>query len=62
MASASSNDRPKATAVPYQGEPLPNVPEDLVVPNIVNLDFEERLWVLRVLGLAIARKLLTPVD
>ena len=45
MASDSSNDRPKATAVAYQGEPLPNVPEDLVVPNIVNLDFEERLWV-----------------
>lgn len=45
MPSSTPDDRPKATAVAYQGEPLPNVPEDLVVPNILSLDFEERLWV-----------------
>lgn len=45
MPSSAPDDRPKATAVAYQGEPLPNVPEDLVVPNILSLDFEERLWV-----------------
>ncbi|GLA00600.1 hypothetical protein AnigIFM60653_009350 [Aspergillus niger] len=45
MTSPSANDRPKATAIPYQGDPLPNVSEDLVVPNIVGLDFDERLWV-----------------
>ncbi|KAJ6028888.1 hypothetical protein N7460_003468 [Penicillium canescens] len=42
---ATANQRPAAEAVAYQGEPLPNVPEDLVVPGILSLDFEERLWV-----------------
>lgn len=39
------DSRPVAEAVPYQGEPLPNVPEDLVVPDVLSLDFDERLWV-----------------
>ncbi|KAJ6003959.1 hypothetical protein N7522_005604 [Penicillium canescens] len=42
---ATANQRPAAETVAYQGEPLPNVPEDLVVPGILSLDFEERLWV-----------------
>lgn len=37
--------RPQAEAVPYQGDPLPNVAEDLVIPNVLSLDFDERLWV-----------------
>lgn len=37
--------RPDAEAVAYRGPPLPNVPEDLVVPNVLSLDFDERLWV-----------------
>ncbi|KAE8394469.1 RmlC-like cupin domain-containing protein [Aspergillus alliaceus] len=32
-------------AAPYRGDPLPNVPEDLVIPNVLNLNFEEREWV-----------------
>lgn len=39
------DERPQAEAVPYQGEPLPNVVEDLVIPNVLSLDFDERLWV-----------------
>ncbi|EAW25650.1 2,4'-dihydroxyacetophenone dioxygenase family protein [Aspergillus fischeri NRRL 181] len=45
MPPAPTTERPKAEAVPYKGEPLPNVPDDLVVPNVLNLDFDERLWV-----------------
>ncbi|CAI7564932.1 unnamed protein product [Penicillium discolor] len=45
MPSVPVDSRPKGEAIPYQGKPLPNVPEDLVVPNILNLDFDERLWV-----------------
>ncbi|PKY05991.1 hypothetical protein P168DRAFT_317493 [Aspergillus campestris IBT 28561] len=37
--------RPQAEAVPYQGEPLPNKLDDLVIPNVLNLDCDERLWV-----------------
>ena len=40
-----STVRPNAEAVAYRGPPLPNVPEDLVVPNVLSLDFDERLWV-----------------
>lgn len=43
--SSTQDERPKATAVPYQGKPLPNVPNDLVIPNVLSLDFDERLWV-----------------
>ncbi|SPO06524.1 uncharacterized protein DNG_09214 [Cephalotrichum gorgonifer] len=39
-----SNERPVAEAVAYRGLPLPNVPEDLVIPNVLGLDFDERLW------------------
>ena len=40
------NGRPKAKSTPYRGPPLPNVPEDLVVPNVLQLDdYDERLWV-----------------
>lgn len=42
---ATTNQRPAAEAVAYQGERLPNVPDDLVVPGILNLNFEEKLWV-----------------
>ncbi|KAF7595955.1 hypothetical protein BBP40_004101 [Aspergillus hancockii] len=45
MPSPTSQRRPDATAAPYRGEPLPNVPDDLVIPNVLNLDFEERQWV-----------------
>lgn len=31
--------------VAYRGAPLPNVLEDLVVPNFMNLECDERLWV-----------------
>ncbi len=37
--------RPKAEPVPYAGEPLPNVPNDLVVLDVLNLECDERLWV-----------------
>ncbi|KAL6857550.1 hypothetical protein ACO1O0_004989 [Amphichorda felina] len=37
--------RPQAEAVPYQGDPLPNVAEDLIIPKVLSLDFDERLWV-----------------
>lgn len=40
-----STARPQPEAVAYRGPPLPNVPEDLVVPNVLSLDFDERLWV-----------------
>lgn len=43
--SSTGDERPKATAVPYRGEPLPNVPNDLLIPNVLSLDFDERLWV-----------------
>lgn len=34
------------SALAYRGPPLPNVPEDLVVPNVLNLaEIEEQLWV-----------------
>jgi hypothetical protein len=32
-------------AVAYRGEPLPKVLDDLVQPDIMNLDCDERLWV-----------------
>ena len=41
----NTNGRPKSEAVPYQGAALPNVPEDLVVPGVLQLDCDERLWV-----------------
>lgn len=38
--------RPKAEPIPYRGAPLPNVPEDLVVPGVMQLgDYDERVWV-----------------
>lgn len=41
--------RPAAEAVPYRGEPLPNVVEDLVVPKVLNfgnpVDDDEKYWV-----------------
>lgn len=42
---SQQQQRPKAEAIAYQGEPLLNVPHDLVVPNILQLEFDERLWV-----------------
>lgn len=42
---STGNSRPQAEAVAYRGEPLPSVPEDLVIPNVLSLDFDERLWV-----------------
>lgn len=41
----SKDARPQAEAVPYQGEPLPNKLDDLVIPNVLSLDCDERLWV-----------------
>jgi hypothetical protein len=40
-----SNQRPTCEAIPYQGEALLHVQQDLVVPGILSLDFEEKLWV-----------------
>ncbi|QKX57783.1 uncharacterized protein TRUGW13939_04903 [Talaromyces rugulosus] len=41
-----TTERPKAEAVPYRGEPLPHVPEDLVIPGVLNLDdIDEKQWV-----------------
>lgn len=37
-------ERPKAEAVPYRGKPLPNVPEDLVVPSVLNLDDTDEIF------------------
>ncbi|OJJ50374.1 hypothetical protein ASPZODRAFT_57728 [Penicilliopsis zonata CBS 506.65] len=38
--------RPDAQAIPYQGPPLPSVPPDLVVANILDLEsFDKRYWV-----------------
>lgn len=37
--------RANQEAVPYQGPPLPNVVEDVVVPAITNINCDERLWV-----------------
>ncbi|KAF4980337.1 hypothetical protein FDECE_17904 [Fusarium decemcellulare] len=31
--------------IAYRGPPLPNVPEDVVVPGIFDLECDERLWV-----------------
>lgn len=43
---AASIQRPKASAIPYQGEVLPHVSEDLVVPDVFdNLEFDEKYWV-----------------
>ena len=38
-------ERPTAEAVAYRGPPLPNVPEDLVVLNALDIECDERLWV-----------------
>lgn len=38
-------ERPQASAIPYQGPTLANVPEDLVIPSVLDLDFDERYWV-----------------
>ncbi|KAJ5609216.1 RmlC-like cupin domain-containing protein [Penicillium herquei] len=47
--SKSDTQRPTAEAIPYRGEPLPNVVEDLVVPKILNfgnpVDDDEKYWV-----------------
>ncbi|KAG5660835.1 hypothetical protein KAF25_002478 [Fusarium avenaceum] len=39
------SSRPAPEKIAYQGPPLPNVADDLVVHNVVQLDFEEKLWV-----------------
>lgn len=36
---------PKGEARPYIGPPLYKVPEDLVVPNAMTIECDERLWV-----------------
>lgn len=42
----ASQDRTEQAAVAYRGPSLPSVPDDLVVPNILNTDdCDERLWV-----------------
>ncbi|KAJ9142954.1 ChrR Cupin-like domain family protein [Pleurostoma richardsiae] len=51
--SQSQNQRPASEAIPYKGPPLPNVVEDLIVPNILptplpsfsTVDADERVWV-----------------
>lgn len=43
---AKSEQRLDQAAVPYRGPLLPSVPDDLVVPSILNIDdCDERLWV-----------------
>lgn len=37
--------RPDSQAIPYRGELLPNVSEDLVVPGVLQLDWEEKMWI-----------------
>ncbi|KAK3204129.1 hypothetical protein GRF29_106g1830300 [Pseudopithomyces chartarum] len=39
------NRSSEAQKVPYQGELLPNVSNDLVIPNTIQLAFDEDLWV-----------------
>jgi 2,4'-dihydroxyacetophenone dioxygenase len=34
-----------AEAIPYRGPLLPNVSDDLVVPNVLDLECDERFWV-----------------
>jgi hypothetical protein len=53
------NTRPAAEAIPYQGPPLPNVPQDLLVPNIPHLASsltdapqDSRLWVPQAPGIS----------
>lgn len=53
------NARPAAEAIPYQGPPLPNVPLDLLVPNIPHLASsstttpqDDRLWVPQAPGIS----------
>jgi 2,4'-dihydroxyacetophenone dioxygenase len=44
--STTTTSKPDQEAVAYQGPPLPNVPEDLVVTNILkDNQSDERLWV-----------------
>jgi quercetin dioxygenase-like cupin family protein len=31
--------------VPYRGPPLPHVPDDLVIPGVLDFDGDEKLWV-----------------
>jgi quercetin dioxygenase-like cupin family protein len=40
-----SSGEPDRAAVPYAGEPLPFVVDDLVLPDVLGADVDERLWV-----------------
>ncbi|KAJ4856898.1 hypothetical protein T069G_07795 [Trichoderma breve] len=40
-----STTKPDQDALAYRGQPLPNVLEDQVVPDVLSLDCDERLWV-----------------
>lgn len=35
----------KDIAIPYQGAPLPSVTADLVIPDVIDINCDERLWV-----------------
>lgn len=53
---SSPNARPTSSANPYQGPPLPNVAEDLIVPSILHsasfTSQDERLWVPQAPGIS----------
>lgn len=58
------NTRPAAEAIPYRGPPLPNVPPDLLVPNIPYLSSsaipqDPRLWVPQAPGISFLPLLLS---
>lgn len=43
--SSTEAAKPDIHALAYRGPPLPNTLDDLVVPNVLNHDIDERLWV-----------------
>ena len=48
----SNNPWVNQEAIPYYCPKLPNVPGDLVIKNALNLDYDERLWLPSIRGMA----------
>ncbi|TEY74366.1 hypothetical protein BOTCAL_0073g00040 [Botryotinia calthae] len=42
---STAHARPDTEAIPYQGEPLPHVASDLIIPDVLSFDCDEKLWV-----------------
>ncbi|KAK1145416.1 hypothetical protein N8T08_004291 [Aspergillus melleus] len=45
MANGATDNQGDYSVQPYRGPKLPNVPEDLVLTDVMNLECDERLWV-----------------